>query len=91
MADSKLNERGKLLSDPATYPLIFILGCSLGMFTGFGIYALSTYPDIRMSPEKRNKLFRDWMGRDFVQKHSDALHKRHKFEELYAHDNRHDE
>jgi hypothetical protein len=81
-ADSLLNERGKLLSDPATYPLLVILGMTVGMFAGFGIYYLETAPDLRFNPEKRNTLLRYWTGRDTVQKHSESVRK-HKHDPIY--------
>lgn len=68
-ADSKSNVKGKLLSDPATYPLILILGCAVGMCTGFGLFFISSASDVRVDPEKRTKLVRDWLGRDAAKKH----------------------
>lgn len=68
-ADAKSNVKGKLLSDPATYPLIVILGCAVSMFTGFGLFFASSASDVRLDPEKRTKLVRDWLGRDAAKKH----------------------
>lgn len=81
-ADSLLNERGKLLSDPATYPLLIILGFTVGMFTGFGIFFLETAPDLRFNPEKRNTLFRNWVSRDTVIRHIESV-KKHKHDPNY--------
>ncbi|KAL3757151.1 hypothetical protein ACHAWU_004583 [Discostella pseudostelligera] len=48
------------LSDPASYPLIAILGAAGVFCSGFGIYFLATAPDVQISPLKRNKTIRDW-------------------------------
>lgn len=48
------------LSDPATYPLVGILGAACCFCTGFGIYFLTVAPDVQISPLKRNKTMRDW-------------------------------
>lgn len=68
-ADAKNNVRGKLLSDPATYPLIVIMGAAVSMCTGFGIFFLTSASDVRLNPENRNKLMRDWQGRDATKSH----------------------
>jgi hypothetical protein len=82
VADSLLNESGKLLSDPATYPLLVILGLTVGMFTGFGMYYLETAPDLRFNPGKRNSLLRYWTGRDTVLRHRESI-KKHKHDPIY--------
>lgn len=41
------------LSDPASYPLIAILGAAGVFCSGFGIYFLATAPDVQISPLKR--------------------------------------
>eukprot|EP00956_Cyclotella_meneghiniana_P008110 scaffold10780_cov78-Cyclotella_meneghiniana.AAC.19 len=41
------------LSDPATYPLIACLGGAMALCSGFGLYFLSTAPDVQISPLKR--------------------------------------
>lgn len=48
------------LSDPATYPLIAILGAACVFCTGFGVFFLTTAPDVQISPLKRSKTIRDW-------------------------------
>ena len=41
------------LSDPATYPLIAILGATGVFVSGFIVYFLTTAPDVQISPLKR--------------------------------------
>jgi hypothetical protein len=41
------------LSDPATYPLIVCLGGAMCLCSGFGLYFLTTAPDVQISPLKR--------------------------------------
>lgn len=48
------------LSDPASYPLIAILGGAGCFAAGFIIYFTATSPDVQVSPLKRNKTIRDW-------------------------------
>mmetsp|Transcript_24796 Transcript_24796/g.42458 ORF Transcript_24796/g.42458 Transcript_24796/m.42458 type:complete len:109 (-) Transcript_24796:309-635(-) len=48
------------LSDPACYPLIAILGAAGVFCSGFGIWFLTTAPDVQISPLKRNSTMRDW-------------------------------
>ncbi len=50
----------QLFSDPSTYPLILILGCTLSGFAGFASHHFRTNVDIRIDPQKRNRLIRDW-------------------------------
>ena len=48
------------LRDPATYPLIVILGFT-GIFAArMGYHAALTYKDVRFSPAKRNEMMRSW-------------------------------
>lgn len=54
------NVKDGMLSDPSTYPLIFILGCAMAGCSGFGFWHLAHAPDVRLNPAKRNELFRDW-------------------------------
>eukprot|EP00571_Detonula_confervacea_P014594 CAMPEP_0172308990 /NCGR_PEP_ID=MMETSP1058-20130122/9419_1 /TAXON_ID=83371 /ORGANISM="Detonula confervacea, Strain CCMP 353" /LENGTH=95 /DNA_ID=CAMNT_0013021535 /DNA_START=160 /DNA_END=447 /DNA_ORIENTATION=+ len=57
----KWAERQKyFLSDPATYPLIAILGGTGVFVTGFIAYFLASSPDVQISPLKRSKTIRDW-------------------------------
>eukprot|EP00585_Thalassiosira_rotula_P013171 CAMPEP_0196129820 /NCGR_PEP_ID=MMETSP0910-20130528/410_1 /TAXON_ID=49265 /ORGANISM="Thalassiosira rotula, Strain GSO102" /LENGTH=110 /DNA_ID=CAMNT_0041389015 /DNA_START=70 /DNA_END=402 /DNA_ORIENTATION=- len=48
------------LSDPATYPLIVVLAGAGVLCSGFGIYFLTTAPDVQISPLKRNSTMRNW-------------------------------
>ncbi|KAL7547197.1 hypothetical protein ACHAWF_010512 [Thalassiosira exigua] len=48
------------LSDPATYPLIAILGGACVFCTAFGVWFLSTAPDVQISPLKRSATVRNW-------------------------------
>mmetsp|Transcript_26433 Transcript_26433/g.31189 ORF Transcript_26433/g.31189 Transcript_26433/m.31189 type:complete len:98 (-) Transcript_26433:305-598(-) len=50
------------LSDPATYPLIAVLGIATGLCSGFGFWFLLNNPDVRLNPQKRNTLIRTWGG-----------------------------
>jgi len=61
--DQYNNVKAKMLSDPATYPLILILGVAVSGCTGFGLWFLSNAKDVRLSPTNRNKILRDW-GRE---------------------------
>uniref|UniRef100_A0A7S3QJG5 Uncharacterized protein n=1 Tax=Chaetoceros debilis TaxID=122233 RepID=A0A7S3QJG5_9STRA len=59
-ADIHNNVRAKLLADPATYPLIFILGVAMAGCSGFGVWFLRTSTDVRVDPNKRLRLIRNW-------------------------------
>ena len=59
-ADAHNNVKAKMLSDPATYPLIVILGFAVSFCSGFGVWFLTSASDVRIDPSKRNKLLRDW-------------------------------
>lgn len=59
-ADKHNNVKKKLLSDPATYPLIFILGVAMAGCSGFGLWFLNTCTDVRIDTTKRNQLIRNW-------------------------------
>mmetsp|Transcript_20039 Transcript_20039/g.29298 ORF Transcript_20039/g.29298 Transcript_20039/m.29298 type:complete len:98 (+) Transcript_20039:1227-1520(+) len=59
-ADKHNNVAKKFLSDPATYPLILILGCTGAFCSGFGFWFLGTKSDVRINPTNRNKVIRDW-------------------------------
>ena len=48
------------LSDPGSYPIIAILGGAMCFCTGFGLYFLSSAPDVQIAPAKRNAIMRDW-------------------------------
>jgi len=57
-ADKKYSFRKAWFSDPATYPLIAVLGAACGLCSGFGIYFISSSKDVRISPQKRHALIR---------------------------------
>eukprot|EP01083_Nonionella_stella_P269708 912799_1 len=59
-ADIHNNVRAKLLADPATYPLIFILGVAMAGCSGFGLWFMRTSTDVRVDPDKRLRLIRNW-------------------------------
>jgi hypothetical protein len=59
-ADKHNNVTKKMLSDPATYPLMLILGVAMAGCSGFGIWFLNNCTDVRVDPAKRNQLIRDW-------------------------------
>mmetsp|Transcript_13513 Transcript_13513/g.15741 ORF Transcript_13513/g.15741 Transcript_13513/m.15741 type:complete len:127 (+) Transcript_13513:479-859(+) len=48
------------LSDPSVYPLFVIMAGALGLMTGAGFHALTTYDDVQISPSKRNSILRYW-------------------------------
>jgi hypothetical protein len=48
------------LSDPSTYPLIVIMGCALTFTAGMGVYALTSYKEVKISPHKRNSMLQTW-------------------------------
>jgi NADH-ubiquinone reductase complex 1 MLRQ subunit len=48
------------LSDPSTYPIIFIMGFALTFMTGMSLHALAYYKDVRIDPSKRNSEVRTW-------------------------------
>ena len=48
------------LSDPSTYPIIFIMGFALTFMTGMGLHALAYYKDVRISPSKKHSELQTW-------------------------------
>lgn len=52
------------MSDPATYPLILILGCAISFMTGTGVHMLMHNQDVEIDPVKRNQGMRDWGRND---------------------------
>eukprot|EP00567_Pseudictyota_dubia_P007411 CAMPEP_0197436970 /NCGR_PEP_ID=MMETSP1175-20131217/4292_1 /TAXON_ID=1003142 /ORGANISM="Triceratium dubium, Strain CCMP147" /LENGTH=132 /DNA_ID=CAMNT_0042966377 /DNA_START=213 /DNA_END=611 /DNA_ORIENTATION=- len=52
------------LSDPATYPLIVIMGCALTFLTGASVHALTCYKDVQIDPKKRNSKLQTWGQED---------------------------
>ena len=48
------------LSDPATYPIIVIMGCALTFMTGMGAHALAYYKDVRINPSKKHSELQTW-------------------------------
>ena len=47
-------------SDPATYPLLLIIGGGFVFATGVSIACLSTNPDVQLTATKRNSVLRTW-------------------------------
>jgi hypothetical protein len=47
-------------SDPATYPLIVVMGGASFLVVGVMASCLLASPDVRISPQKRNKIIRTW-------------------------------
>mmetsp|Transcript_36769 Transcript_36769/g.54018 ORF Transcript_36769/g.54018 Transcript_36769/m.54018 type:complete len:92 (+) Transcript_36769:88-363(+) len=45
--------------DPATYPLIVILGCAVAFATGVGTCCLAYNPDVKLDKKKRSEIMRD--------------------------------
>lgn len=52
------------LSDPATYPLIVIMGCAITFVTGASVHALTSYKDVQIDPKKRNSVLQTWGQED---------------------------
>ena len=48
------------LSDPATYPIIAVLGTATGLCSGFGLWFVLNNPDVRVNPKRRNSVLRTW-------------------------------
>jgi hypothetical protein len=48
------------LSDPSTYPIIFIISGAGCMLVGMGINALTTNKDVQINPNKRGAMVRSW-------------------------------
>ncbi|KAL3921499.1 MAG: hypothetical protein SGILL_002715 [Bacillariaceae sp.] len=47
------------LGDPATYPIIVIMGCGMTWMFGMGFNALFTYKDVQVNPNKRGAVMKD--------------------------------
>jgi hypothetical protein len=47
-------------SDPSTYPLIVALCTTASLIVGFTINAFTHYKDIRINPDHKHKVIRDW-------------------------------
>jgi hypothetical protein len=56
----KENFKKSWLSDPSTYPIIFVVTGAGFMLVGMGINALTTYKDVQISPNKRGATMRAW-------------------------------
>jgi hypothetical protein len=52
------------LSDPATYPIMFILGVATVGCSAFMTYKFSTGMNFRISPSTKGQTLRTWGGRD---------------------------
>ena len=48
------------LNDPATYPLIVIVGFTAVFAAGMTTHAARTYKDVRFNPYKRHEVMRSW-------------------------------
>ena len=46
------------LSDPSTYPLVFIMGLAAALVTGVGSSCLLYNPDVQINPETRGSVMR---------------------------------
>eukprot|EP00529_Nitzschia_sp_RCC80_P040734 CAMPEP_0113451396 /NCGR_PEP_ID=MMETSP0014_2-20120614/6317_1 /TAXON_ID=2857 /ORGANISM="Nitzschia sp." /LENGTH=85 /DNA_ID=CAMNT_0000342751 /DNA_START=172 /DNA_END=429 /DNA_ORIENTATION=+ /assembly_acc=CAM_ASM_000159 len=46
------------LSDPSTYPIIFIMGCAITMVVGVSASCLAYNPDVQISPNNRGNIMR---------------------------------
>ena len=52
--------KDRWLSDPATYPIIVVMGCAITFVTGASIHALTCYKDVQIDPAKRNSKLQTW-------------------------------
>jgi hypothetical protein len=48
------------LSDPSTYPLFAVLAIATTTLVGMSINALTRYKGIKIRPEHKNSIMRDW-------------------------------
>jgi hypothetical protein len=48
------------LSDPSTYPIIFVMGCGMTWMVGMGVNALFGYKDVQLNPNNRGAVMKDW-------------------------------
>jgi hypothetical protein len=48
------------LSDPSTYPLIFIMGVAGMLVLGVGTSCIMNNPDVQINPNKRGSVVRSW-------------------------------
>mmetsp|Transcript_23538 Transcript_23538/g.32872 ORF Transcript_23538/g.32872 Transcript_23538/m.32872 type:complete len:95 (-) Transcript_23538:159-443(-) len=59
-ASKKTSVKKDWFSDPATYPLIAVLGAACALCTGVGFACLGFNPDVQIDPKKRNQVIRSW-------------------------------
>mmetsp|Transcript_22434 Transcript_22434/g.48736 ORF Transcript_22434/g.48736 Transcript_22434/m.48736 type:complete len:132 (+) Transcript_22434:72-467(+) len=60
----KYSAKKAWFSDPATYPIIVVMGCAVTFMTGAGIHALTCYKDVQVDPTKRNSKLQTWGKED---------------------------
>ena len=54
----KKPEKNAMMSDPATYPLMFIISCALCFGLGVGFTCLRANPDVRIDRKERAEMIR---------------------------------
>mmetsp|Transcript_29148 Transcript_29148/g.28018 ORF Transcript_29148/g.28018 Transcript_29148/m.28018 type:complete len:95 (+) Transcript_29148:58-342(+) len=59
-ANKKETFSKNFLSDPATYPIIVVLGAAGALCAGFATYCLTCNNDVRINPTRRNSILRTW-------------------------------
>lgn len=47
------------LSDPSTYPIIIVLSSAICFLAGMGVYSLTSYRDVRISPDRKHSEIQD--------------------------------
>lgn len=52
--------RENWLSDPATYPIIAVLGGAMTLVVGIWFHSLAINKDVQIDPKKRNSIIRTW-------------------------------
>lgn len=62
----KAKQQKGMVSDPATYPLIAIVGSALTLATGFILYFSMSHSDVRLNRRERQKLMREMAKQDKV-------------------------
>jgi hypothetical protein len=56
--------RKSWLSDPATYPLLFVLGSAMCLVGGVVISCIANSPDVKLTNERKHTIIRTWGLRD---------------------------
>jgi hypothetical protein len=71
----KERQRKGMLQDPATYPLMAIVGSALTFATGFMIWYSQSHADVRLNRKERQKLMRELSKQDKIMRLDDPFGK----------------